>query len=211
MEVTRKLITIVGCGPGARECVTPEALAAVRGAEVLIGAPRLLGLFVEATAERIPARGNIPEVATAIATNAGRRIAVLVTGDPGISSLARSILERFGLPACHLIPGVSSVQVAFARLGVDWMDARILSAHGGLPRTDFAALEATSKIAILAGSAGAAEWVAGLAEHLGENWQLFLAENLTLPSETIRAISPRKLRKVPCAALSILILLRSDC
>ncbi len=38
-------IVIAGCGPGARECVTPEALAAIQEAEVLIRAPRLLALF----------------------------------------------------------------------------------------------------------------------------------------------------------------------
>jgi len=211
MEVTQKLITIVGCGPGARECVTLEALDAVLDAEVLIGAPRLLQLFEEATAERIPTRGSISEVSAAILANRGRRIAILVTGDPGIASLARPILQRFGLDACHVIPGVSSVQVAFARLGVEWMGARILSAHGGLPRTDFSALDAESKIAILTGSAGAAQWTADLAERLGPNWRLFLAENLTLPGEAVRAVSPEELRQVPCATLSILILLRSDC
>jgi precorrin-6y C5,15-methyltransferase (decarboxylating) CbiE subunit len=207
--VTRKLITIVGCGPGARECVTLEAFDAVLDAEVLIGAPRLLRLFEEATAERIPTRGNISEVSAAILANRRRRIAILVTGDPGIASLAHPILERFGLMACHVIPGVSSVQVAFARLGMDWIGARILSAHGDLPRTDFATLDGESKIAILTGSAGAAQWVADLAEHLGQDWKLFLAENLTLPGEAVRAISPAELRQIPCATLSILILLRS--
>lgn len=211
MEVMRKQIVIVGCGPGARECVTEEALDAVRGAEVLIGAPRLLDLFGEATAERIPTLGNIAEVATAIAANVARRIAILVTGDPGIASLARSVLERFGRAACHVIPGVSSVQVAFARLGVDWTGARILSAHGEIPGTDFTTLAAESKIAILSGSADAAQWVADLAERLEPNWRLFLAENLTLPGEAVREISPEELRQVPCANLSILILLRSDC
>lgn len=211
MEMTHKLIAIVGCGPGARECVTREALDAVLDAEVLIGAPRLLHLFEEATAERIPTRGNISEVSAAILANRGRRIAILVTGDPGIASLARPILQRFGLDACHVIPGVSSVQVAFARLGVEWMGARILSAHGGLPRTGFSVVEGENKIAILTGSAGTAEWVADLAERLGPNWRLFLAENLTLPDEAVRAISPEELRQVPCAILSILILLRSDC
>jgi cobalt-precorrin-7 (C5)-methyltransferase len=210
MEVIQKLITIVGCGPGARECVTPEALDAVLRAEVLIGAPRLLHLFEEATAERLPTRGSIAEVSAAILANRVRRIAILVTGDPGIASLAHPILERFGLAACHVIPGVSSVQVAFARLGVDWMGARILSAHGDLPCIDFGALEGESKIAILTGSAGAAQWTAELAEHLGRNWKLYLAENLTLPGEAVRAVSPEELRQVSCAPLSILILLRSD-
>lgn len=207
--MTGRAITIVGCGPGARECVTLEALRAVQCAQVLIGAPRLLELFPEASAERISARGKIEDVTAAIAANPGRRIAVLVTGDPGVASLARSVLHRFGREACRVIPGVSSVQVAFARLGLDWTGARILSAHVELPRADFPALRGENAIAILTGSQGAVEWTASLAEFLGPEWKLFLAENLTLPDEAVRETSPAELRRVPCARLSILILARS--
>ncbi len=199
-------ITIVGCGPGARECVTLEALEAVQQAEVLIGAQRLLDLFPEASSERVSARGSIRE----IAAHRDRRVAVLVSGDPGISSLARLVIERFGRDACRVIPGVSSVQVAFARLGLDWTGARILSAHGELPRTDFAALASEDKIAVLTGSPEAVTWVAALAESLGSNWKVYLAENLTLSGEVVRETSPAELRQIPCASLSILILLRGD-
>jgi len=47
-----------------------------------------------------------------------QRIAVLVTGDPGLFSLAKPVIERFGRTRCRVIPGVSSVQTAFARIGV---------------------------------------------------------------------------------------------
>jgi precorrin-6y C5,15-methyltransferase (decarboxylating) CbiE subunit len=173
---------------------------------VLIGAQRLLDLFPEVPGVRIAVRGSIHE----IAAHRGRRIAVLVSGDPGISSLARLVVERFGREACRVIPGVSSVQVAFARLGLDWTGARILSAHGELPQTDFAVLRDEDKIAILTGSPDASAWVAALAEFLGSNWKIYLAENLTLPGEVVREISPAELRRIRCAGLSILILLRSD-
>ena len=64
---------------------------------------------------------------------AGRRVAVLVSGDPGLYSLAQNVVRRFGREHCEVVPAVSSVQVAFARLGLDWADARILSAHGRTP------------------------------------------------------------------------------
>jgi len=204
------MITIVGCGPGARQCLTLEALEAAASAEVLIGSPRLLDLFPEATGERIAVRGSLAEVEAAVSVHANRRIAVLVTGDPGIASLSRLVLRRFGKEACRVIPGVSSVQTAFARLGADWTRARIVSAHGAVPEIPYSALEGETAIAILLGSPGAAHWSAGLAEHLGEGWVLFLAENLTLPCEAVRAITPEALRNVAGDALRIAILLRRD-
>lgn len=204
------MIRIVGCGPGARQCVTLEALEAIAGAEVLLGSPRLLDLFPEARGERIAVRGCIAEVEAAIAARADRRIAILVTGDPGIASLARLVLRRFGKEACCVIPGVSSVQTAFARLGADWIGARILSAHSYVPQIPYAALESETAIAILLGSPGAGDWVAGLAGHLGAGWTLFLAENLTLPGETVGAIAPEALRGLTGDASRIAILLRSE-
>jgi len=205
-----EMITIVGCGPGARQCLTLEALEAAASAEVLIGSPRLLDLFPEATGERIAVRGSLAEVEAAVSVHANRRIAVLVTGDPGIASLSRLVLRRFGKEACRVIPGVSSVQTAFARLGADWTGARIVSAHCAVPETPYPALEGETAIAILLGSPGAAHWSAGLAEHLGEGWALFLAENLTFPGETVEAITPEALRNVAGDALRIAILLRRD-
>ena len=38
-----------------------------------------------------------------------KNIAVLVTGDPGIFSLARLVIERFGREQCRVIPGISSI------------------------------------------------------------------------------------------------------
>jgi precorrin-6y C5,15-methyltransferase (decarboxylating) CbiE subunit len=203
------MIRIVGCGPGARRCVTLEALEAIAGAEVLIGAPRLLELFPEAKGERIAVRGSIAEVEAAISVHADRRIAILVAGDPGIASLARLVLRRFGREVCCVIPGVSSVQTAFARLGADWTGARILSAHASVPEIPYSALEDETAIAVLLGSPGAGDWVAGLAGHLGAGWTLFLAENLTLPGETAGAIAPEALRGLTGNASRIAILLRS--
>jgi len=204
-------ILIVGCGPGAAACVSPEARGAAYQADVLVGSPRLLDLFRESSAERIDVRGNVPATLEAVARNQARRVAVLVTGDPGIASLAASVLKRFGRDSCRVIPGVSSVQAAFARLGLDWIDARILSAHEATPDIDISGLCRERKIAILSGSNGASIWAAGVAEHLGAEWQLFVAENLTLEAERVYRTTPEALREGAFPPLTIFLFVRSDC
>lgn len=211
MEMNQPKIVIVGCGPGSAACVSPEARGAAFQADVLVGAPRLLDLFRESSAERIDVRGNIPATVEAVARNRSRRVAVLVTGDPGIASLAISVVKHFGRDACRVIPGLSSVQVAFARLGLDWIDARIVSAHGDTPDVEISTLGRERKIAILVGSKGAPSWAAGVAEHLGATWQLFVAENLTLEDERVYRTTPEELRTGAFPPLSILLFVRSDC
>lgn len=201
----------MGCGPGAASYVTPEARGAAIQADVLVGAPRLLDLFRESSAERIDVRGNVSATLEAVARNRGRRIVVLVSGDPGVASLAAPVLKHFGRDACRVIPGVSSVQVAFARLGLDWLDARILSAHETTPDVEVSALGRERKIAVLAGSSSASRWVADAAEHLGTAWQVFTAENLTLEDERVYKTAPDALRESRFPPLTIFVLVRSDC
>ncbi len=130
-------ITIVGCGPGSPEYITPLALKVIKGAEILVGARRLLDLFPDHQAKTvIEMEDKVETVLEEMARCQDRPMVVLVSGDPGLSSLARPVIGRFGREACRVIPGISSIQVAFARLGLDWGKARIIDAHGQDPKTD---------------------------------------------------------------------------
>jgi precorrin-6y C5,15-methyltransferase (decarboxylating) CbiE subunit len=200
-------ITIVGCGPGALDYVTPAAQAAIAEAEVLAGAARLLELFPAAAAERMVVGGDIPAALDHLSTLVGnRKVVVLVTGDPGVRSLAQPVIARFGRDRCNVIPGISSVQVAFARLGLDWTDARLISAHHHLPDMDFAALAAETKIAVLVGGASSLPWLLELARTLEATHALFLCQDLTLPREQVTCLTADQLAGWKLSPQSILLL-----
>ena len=200
-------ITIAGCGPGAPEYVTPAVQKAVGEAEVLVGAPRLLALFAEQPGEKIPVGADIEAALRAIAARCDtRRVVVLVTGDPGLCSLARPVLGRFGRDRCRVIPGISAVQVAFAAISEDWLDARIIDAHGEMPEIGTASLRESGKIAVLMGSRAAKPWAAGLIGELGDAYRAFLCEDLTLPEERVREIMSGQLEGMEISSRSILII-----
>lgn len=204
-------ITIIGCGPGAPDHLTEAGRRAAANAATLVGAARLLELFPESPAERIAVSAHIEACLEQIAARLPHGpVAVLVTGDPGVASLARPVLRRFGREACKVIPGISSVQAAFARLGVDWLGARILSAHGALPDIPPESLAGETRIAILAGSAAALGWAADVAEWLGEGWRIFLCEDLTLAGERVRELDPAALRTADASPRAIVMLLRAE-
>ena len=205
-----KPISIAGCGPGALEYVTPAALRAIEEAGVLVGARRLLESFPHVAAERIVVGADVPKALDAMARHVGqRRIAVLVTGDPGLCSLARPVLRRFGRGACRVIPGISSVQAAFACVGVDWFGARILSAHDHAPGLDPASLAGESKLAVLAGNPANAAWVERLAAALAPTHEIFVCENLTLPDESVRRADPLIL-PMKLASRSLLVFVKKE-
>jgi cobalt-precorrin-7 (C5)-methyltransferase len=205
----RHSITIVGCGPGSPDYVTPAARAAVSEADVLLGAGRLLDLFLDHDAVRIEVGVDISDALDRLERlPANRNIAVLVTGDPGLFSLSKLVIARQGRERCRVIPGVSSVQVAFARIGLDWADAKILSAHKEDP-PDMPALKRSDKIAVFCGRSGSFEWIArNILGSEATDRRVFVLENLTLADERIREVSPHELAHVQAGSRTIVVIVR---
>ena len=191
-------IVIVGCGPGSPEYLTAAAVRAVQEAEVLVGARRLLELFSAHPGERIVMEAHTEKVLAAIAARPEKKIAVLVTGDPGLASLARPILKRFGPSRCRVIPGVSSLQAAFARLGLDWLGVRIIDAHGKDPALRAEALKGVAKIAVLGGRPQSFEWLRWELGDLLEDFHIHICEDLTLESEKITSLATGDFLDRPC-------------
>jgi len=72
---------------------------------------------------------DLAPVLDAIAAEPGR-VCVLASGDPGFFGIVRALADRFGPHALDVTPAPSSVSLAFARLGLPWDDAVVVSAHG---------------------------------------------------------------------------------
>jgi cobalt-precorrin-7 (C5)-methyltransferase len=209
MAIEFQSISIVGCGPGSLDYLTPASLRAIEEAEVLVGAKRLLDLFADSPAERIFVKAEIGEVLDHIAVRVdSQRIAVLVTGDPGLFSLAKPVIERFGRSRCRVIPGVSSVQTAFARIGVDWADARIISIHKEYP-VNYAEVADADKVAVFCGRKDATKWIA---DHLLRNQprdlRIFVCENLTMEDEQVQEVNSADLTALDAAPSTIVLIIK---
>jgi cobalt-precorrin-7 (C5)-methyltransferase len=207
-----KKCTIVGCGPGSEDYLTPVAHNAVEQANVIVGSKRLLELFPKSRAEKVAVEAHIEEVLDLVASRPdSEAIVFLVTGDPGIFSLSKLVLERFGRDFCTVIPGVSSVQAAFAKLALDWADARIISAHKDNPSDqEWRSARACSKIAVLTGRKAALEWLAGAVLELKDRRRLFVCEDLTLASENVRETTADELADLDLSSRTIILILKSE-
>jgi len=169
-------VTVIGCDgrpPG------PDATKALAEARTVIGAPRHLRVApVPPHAEQIELR-HLDEALDAIAAREGPT-AVLASGDPGFFGIVRALRARGITP--HVIPAVSSVADAFARIGLDWDDALVVSAHGRDPRNALAAALAHPKTAILTAPGTAA----GLARELhAAGKRVYAVELLGTPEEKV--------------------------
>jgi precorrin-6Y C5,15-methyltransferase (decarboxylating) len=109
------------------------AAAALRAADVVMGIGRLLdALPAEVDGKRIEVAGPLAETLEVAAERRalGERICLLASGDPGFFGIVRVASARFGAGALEVHPAPSSVAMAFARAGLHWDDAVVVSAHG---------------------------------------------------------------------------------
>jgi precorrin-6Y C5,15-methyltransferase (decarboxylating) len=172
-------VTVIGCDgrpPG------PDATNALAEARTVIGAPRHLSAApIPETAERIELR-HLDEALDAIAAREGPT-AVLASGDPGFFGIVRALRARGITPS--VIPAVSSVADAFARIGLDWDDALVVSAHGRDPNQALAAALAHPKAAILTAPGTAPE----LARELfAAGKRVYAVELLGTPHERVTEV-----------------------
>jgi precorrin-6Y C5,15-methyltransferase (decarboxylating) len=115
------------------ECFGRRAEAALREADVVLGIGRLLdALPAEVAAKRIEVPGPLAETLEVAAERRalGERVCLLASGDPGFFGIVRVASARFGAGTLEVHPAPSSVAVAFARAGLHWDDAVVVSAHG---------------------------------------------------------------------------------
>ncbi|MGP3950522.1 precorrin-6y C5,15-methyltransferase (decarboxylating) subunit CbiE [Streptomyces sp. 7N604] len=122
---------------------------------------------------------------------AAASVVVLASGDPGFFGIVRVLAERFGAGALDVRPGAPSVAVAFARIGLPWDDAVVVSAHGRDIRTAVNVCRAHAKTAVLTGpGAGPAELGAALMR-AGARRTLVVASALGSPGgESVERLSP---------------------
>lgn len=129
-------IIVAGIGPGNPDYMVPEAQKAIRNAKVLVGGSRALSQFgskVEGQAT-MAIKGDIVAVMDFIAEKLQEDdVVTMVSGDPGYFSLLDALRRYFPEEIIRVIPGISSMQLAFARLALPWHEADLLSFHGRRP------------------------------------------------------------------------------
>ncbi|MEU8375821.1 precorrin-6y C5,15-methyltransferase (decarboxylating) subunit CbiE [Micromonospora sp. NPDC048894] len=168
----------------------PSAVAALAGAGLVVGAARHLaavpvppGVDTVTLGPLAPALDRL-----AAAHAAGQPAVVLASGDPGFFGVVRR-LRAAGLPV-RVLPAVSSVAAAFARAGLDWDGAVVVTAHGRELGPALNACRALPAVAVLtAPDAGAAEIGAGL---VGWSRRLVVAEYLGTPAERVTWTTPQE-------------------
>ena len=128
--MTAPWLDIVGIGEDGMAGLAPQARAAVEAAEVIIGGDRHHRLSDSVTAERLAWPSPFNAMIGTIERLKGRRVVVLVTGDPLWYSVGARIMKGIPADEIRFHPQLSAFQLAAARMRWSLADVETLTVHG---------------------------------------------------------------------------------
>lgn len=125
---TTGTLSVVGIGPGREDWCLPDATARISTATDLVGYGPYLDLVTMATSAQRHRSGNRVEANRATLAldlaEAGGRVVVVSSGDPGIFAMASAVVEQFDQwperwrsIEFEVIPGISAAQALASRVG----------------------------------------------------------------------------------------------
>lgn len=129
-------VVVVGIGGDGWAGLDEARRRAIMGADVVLGGERHLAMIPgEVTAERVPwprpLRDGLPEL---LQRWVGRSIVALASGDPLVAGIGTTLIELLGADAVEVLPAVSSVALARARMRWPAESVAVLRDHRALPR-----------------------------------------------------------------------------
>lgn len=191
--LTRKQkVTLLGIGMGSPKTLTQEGQEAVRNADLIVGAKRMVDA-VRLSGQDVFYEYRSKEIAEyLIAHPEYTKVVVALSGDVGFYSGAKKLAELLG-PDTEMICGISSVVYFMSKIGLSWDDAKIVSAHG--KTCNLISLIRTNRkvFAILGTGDGVRELAEKLTFYGMGDVILHVGENLSYDNEKILAKPAREL------------------
>jgi precorrin-6Y C5,15-methyltransferase (decarboxylating) len=200
------VITVVGYDGGPLPAGASERLRAAR--LVMGGRRHLAEVDLPAGVRTVALRDDPAAALRAVAEEPGD-VVVLASGDPGFFGVVRAVRRAVQPRPVEVLPGLTSIALAFGRAGLEWDDAVVVSAHGRNPRTALAVARSQPKVAVLTDErCGPAELGAALAGR--RDRVLVVGERLGLPGERVVEVTPEQAAEGTWQDPNVVLVLPSD-
>ncbi len=183
-------ITVVGIGADGMAGLGQAARDELLGAAVIFGGPRQLDLLDAAvTAERrawpSPMLAALPSVFDGLGD-----VHAVASGDPMLHGIGATLIRLFGRDRVRVLPHVSSVTLACARLGWSVQDTEVISLVNAAPHT---AMRLGGQAVVLSKGADTPRALARLLTESGRGQSEFIVlEQLGGPAERVSAMTAQE-------------------
>ena len=204
-------VNIIGIGPGNPDLLTGAARQAIAESNILIGDKRMLSAFADSgkTVYDTIKTSAIADIA-AKADPDKDVLSVLVSGDVGFFSLAKTISGK--LPDCECVRycGISSLVYFASKLQLSWDDAKIVSMHGRDQNLVSAVAQNKKVFSLTGGEHSPQALCKQLCEYGMGQVTVYVGENLSYPEEKITQGTAEEISALNFPSLSVMMLLNDE-
>ena len=210
MSDPKSKIVIVGIGDDGPAGLTESARRIVAEADLILGAPATLRLVGGAPGRKVALEPEMPAALRQVREALGSHRPVLVSGgDPLFYGVARYLCDRLGKDAFEVVPHVSSMQLAFARVKESWEDAYLTSTAGRPIEAIVDRIRTAEKVGLFSGDEHPPGRVArALLDHGIDYFRAYVCENLGSPDERVTQAELAELASMDFDPLNVMILVR---
>jgi precorrin-6B C5,15-methyltransferase / cobalt-precorrin-6B C5,C15-methyltransferase len=202
-------IHVIGIGDDGLEAVPPNVRQIIDGAEVLLGTDRTLGLMPKSKAERHTISGDLNQLVSTIEKAGDKRVVLLIYGDPMFYGLARYVCDRFGKDRFVVVPHVSSMQLAFARVMESWEEAYLTDLAKHPLGAVLEKIRTAQKVGLFTTDhVGPAELARALLDRRIDYFTAYVCENLGARDERVTRGTLADIAGQRFEALNVMILIR---
>ncbi len=204
-----KKIYIIGIGDDGPAGFTQEARSRVAAADLVIGAAALTGALQDCSAVRWDPGGDFQAVLEKIGNHPDDNVVVLASGDPLFYGVARFLCDHLGKERFEVLPHVSSMQLAFARVKESWDEAYLTNLGTQDPERVVERIRTAEKVGIFTTEDVTPATLARLCldRHI-DYFTVYVCENLGSPDERVTQGSLTEVADQEFASLNVMVLVR---
>ena len=202
-------VHIVGIGDDGLDGMTTQARRLVESAAVLLGPESCGSLLPAAVRDRLQAVTGLEELVERIEQIGPVRAVVLASGDPLFYGTARYVCAKLGKDRFEVVPHVSSMQLAFARVKESWEDAFLANLAGQSIERVIDRIRTSATAGLFTSEQWPPAAVArALLDEGIDYFQAYVCENLGSPDERVTQGSLADIAKDEFGPLNVMILVR---
>lgn len=218
------MIYIIGISVEGKTSLSQKVLRIIENANLLVGGKRHLSCFPEFKGKKVVIGSKLDEIVKRVQGFKGSKVqgsaVVLATGDPDFFGIADFLIKKLGRDKIEIIPNVSTMQSAFAKIKENWNDARFLSLHGrkrvqgfkgsGVQGNDiFDEITKYDKVGIFTDPENTPSKIAQALLNKGiKDYTVYVCEDLGTEKEKITQGTLSKIIKKEFSSLNVMVLIR---
>ncbi len=204
-------VHIVGIGDDGADGMTAQARKVLETADALLGPEVCRSLLPADLAGRLEVAATLEELCEKIEAAGDKRLVVLASGDPLFYGTARYVCSKLGKERFEVVPHVSSMQLAFARVKESWEEAFLANLAGQSIERVIDKIRSSDTVGLFTSE----QWPpAAVAQTLLDNgidsFQAYVCENLGSPDERVTQGSLADIARDAFGPLNVMILVRKS-